>query len=202
VPFRSCLRLLDVSAIHMRLTPKEQLFIKHFLIDLNQHQAARLAGYKAWAKMSVQCMQKPEIRDAIRKAMKKRYKKFEAVADKVIQDLADIAHLDRSQVFQVRNGVLHVTDTDLLPERVRRCISKISQTQHGIRIEFDDRIKALELLGRHLALFTDNLNVNGNLNTGAIDDMTEEEIDAELKRLEDQTPKAGKEEGESKKQSA
>ena len=182
----------------MKLTPKEQLFIKNFPIDLNQHQAAKRAGYKAWKKMSVQCMQKPAIRDAIRKLMERRYRKFEAVADKVVQDLADIAHLDKSQVFQVRDGVLHVTDTDLLPKRIRRCISKISQTQHGLRIEFDDRVKALELLGRHLALFTDNMNVNGNLNTRAIDDMTEEEIDAELNRLEDQAPETGKKKGKRK----
>jgi len=186
---------LDLSAILMKLTPKEKLLIKNYPIDLNGHQAAKRAGYKAWKKMSVTLMQKPEIRDAVRKELEKRCKKFEAEADKVVQDLADIAHLDKSQVFQIRDGVLHVTDTDLLPERVRRCISKISQTQHGLRIEFDDRVKALELLGRHLALFHDNLNVSGGLKTTPIDDMTDEEIDEELARLESQ--KAGAGEGES-----
>lgn len=166
----------------MKLTVREQLFIKHYLIDLNQHQAAKRAGYKAWAKMSVQVMQKPEVRDYIRRAMEKRCKKFEAEAEKVIQDLADIAHLDRSQAFRVQDGQVIVTDTDLLPERLRRCISKVAQTQHGLKIEFDDRVKALELLGRHLALFSDNLNLRDN-RSKPIEQMTEEEIDAEIARL-------------------
>lgn len=181
----------------MKLTPKEQAFVKLYPVEMCPTKAARRAGYspKNARHMARQLMQKPEIRDAIRQALEKRYKKYEAEADKVIQDLADIAHLDKTIVFQVVDGELQVTDTDLLPKRVRRCISKISQTQHGIRVEFDDRVKALELLGRYLALFHDNLNVSGGLKTTPIDDMTEEEIDAELARLEAQKAEAG--EGES-----
>ena len=186
----------------MKLTEKEKAFIKLYPITMCAIKAARRAGYKAAAKMGVQLMQKPEVRDAVRAELSKRAQKFSAEADKVIQDLADIAHLDKSMVFQVVDGSLHVTDTDLLPERVRRCISKISQTQHGLRIEFDDRTKALELLGRHLSLFTDNLNLNGNLKTTAIDDMTEDQIDAELARLGKEKTAAGEEASTSEKQSA
>ena len=175
----------------MKLTPKEQAFIKLWPVTMCQVESARRAGYKAPEQMGKQLMWKPEIRDAIRQALEKRLKKYEAEADQVIQDLADIAHLDKSQIFQIKDGRLIVTDTNLLPERVRRCISKVSQTQHGIRIEFDDRVKALELLGRHLALFTDNLNVSGQPKDRPIDEMTEEQIDAELSRIARKKAAAG-----------
>jgi len=177
----------------MKLTVKEKAFIKLYPVEMNATAAARRAGYahKYAVKMGGQLMRKPEVRDAVRAELDRRAKKYEAEAHKVIQDLADIAHLDRSQVFRIIDGRLQVTDTDLLPERVRRCISKISQTEHGLRIEFDDRVKALELLGRHLALFTDNLNMSGTVKTHTIDDMTEEQIDAELARLAREKADAG-----------
>lgn len=180
-----------------KLTVKEQAFIKLYPIEMCPAKAARRAGYnpKSARRMAVQLMEKPEIRDAIRETMEKRARKYNAEAEQVIRDLADIAFLDKTQVFSIQNGNLIVTDTALLPERVRRCISRVSQTQHGLRIEFDDRVKALELLGRHFGQFQDNLNVSGSLRSTRLDEMSEEEIDAEISRLSAQKADLGEEAG-------
>lgn len=174
------------------------MFVREYLVDLNQGGAARRAGYSARSSRSIgkELMQNPAIRAEVRKALAKRAQRIGVKADDVLRALAEIAQMDKGAVVQVRNGTLHVTDTDLLPPAVRRCISAVSQTQHGIRLQFDDRVKALELLGRHLALFTDNLTVNDS-RSKAIDEMTEEEIDAALARLGAEAAPAGQEPGAS-----
>lgn len=185
------------------LTEKQKLFIKEYLVDLNQGAAARRAGYAPGCSRQTgrQNMQNPQIRAEVRKALKRRAKRVEVQADQVLKDLAEIAHLDKSVAYRVRDGVLHVTDTDLLPEPVRRCISEIAQTQYGVRIRFDDRVKALELLGRHLALFTDNLNLNDS-RPKSLEEMSEEEIDAELARIEAQKAATGEETGDGEEASS
>ena len=176
-----------------QLTQKQKQFALEYCVDLNGAGAARRAGYaKNSGKIrACELLQNPAVRANIRRRMASRIKRVKADADRVIRDLADIAHIDKSAAFRVIDGEVHVTDTDLLPESIRRCISEVSQTQHGIRIRFDDRTRALEMLGRHFALFTDNLSLSGTVKTGSIDDMSEEDIDAELARAEAEEAQAG-----------
>jgi phage terminase small subunit len=178
------------------LTAKEELFCKEYLVDLNGAAAARRAGYakKHARSIAFQCLERPDVREVIRKGMAERAKRVEMTADKVLVDLADIAQTDLTQVVQIKHGQVYVTDTDLLPENVRRCITEISATPAGIRIKFTDRVKALELLGRHLAMFSDNLNLHDK-RAKPVEQMTEEEIDAELARLNAKTADGSQEAG-------
>lgn len=185
------------------LTNKQRLFVSEYLIDLNSAGAARRAGYSAHSsvRQGKQLLDTPAIRVEVRKALAKRASRVEVTADEVVANLAEIAYLDRSQAFRVKDGRLYVTDTDLLPLQVRRCIAEVAETQHGLRIKFDDRVRALELLGRHLALFTDNLNVNDQ-RPKSVDEMTEEELDAELAKLDAQEAAGGDSTGSGEKASA
>ncbi len=172
------------------------MYVKAFPVSLCGTTAAREAGYKGPAQESKRLMRKPEIRRAIQEAIAKRAKKYDELAKRVIEHLSHIAFFDQCVAAHVKDGVLSITDTDLLPPEARACIAEISQTRTGIRIKFYDKTKALELLGRHLGLFADNVNVTGTLRAGALDDMTEAEIDAELERLKEKEALARKEAGE------
>lgn len=185
------------------LTAKEELFCKEYLVDLCGAAAARRAGYsKANARtIAYQVLERPDVREIIRKGMAERAKRVEITADKVLTDLADIAQTDLTQVVQIKHGQVYVTDTDLLPENVRRCITEISCTPAGIRVKFTDRVKALELLGRHLAMFSDNVNLHDK-RSKPVEQMSEEEIDAELARLKVQTADGSQEAGASADQPA
>ena len=189
--FEFSLRLrLDSAALCMKrgeFTDKILTFIREYQVDLNASAAAQRAGYgRKWARtIANQILNRPHVRAELRRQMEKRARKLDLKAEYILNDLREIAHSDRSQAFSIRDGVLHATDTDLLPESLRRCISKVSQTQFGVKIEFDDRLKALEMLGRHLSLFHDALTVNDR-RARPLEEMTEEEIDEELARLEDQ----------------
>lgn len=55
-----------------------------------------------------------------------------------------------------------VTDTGQLPANKRAAIKSIKQGRHGIEIELYSKDKALELLGKHLKLFTESLEIKDN----------------------------------------
>ncbi len=75
----------------MKLPPKQQLFIKEYLIDLNATQAAIKAGYsKKTARSAGQrLLTKVDISDAIQKGMDKRGEKIDIDAEYVLTKIKD-----------------------------------------------------------------------------------------------------------------
>lgn len=72
-----------------KITDKQKLFIREYLVDLNASQAAIRAGYnpKTAGAMGHELLKKPEIADAIALAVKKRAKRTQTTADWVIRYL-------------------------------------------------------------------------------------------------------------------
>lgn len=153
-----------MASFMKKLTEKQKTFVREYLVDMNSAAAARRAGYSTRTARSIsnELMKKTQIRAAVRKALARRAKRLELHADSVLAKLAEIGSLDKTQAFRIRDGRLHLTDTDLLPPGVRACISEVAETPNGIRIKFDDRLRALELLGRHLGLWKDTLELSGD----------------------------------------
>jgi phage terminase small subunit len=119
----------------MKLTAKQQAFIKEYLIDLNSTQAAIRAGYSenTAKEIGYENLTKPHIKEAIDKAINKRSEKLQITAEYVLNKLKDI--------------------TDNNEEKTA------------------DRLKGLELLGRHLKLFTDKLEHSGETGVKIINDI-------------------------------
>ena len=63
-----------------------------------------------------------------------------------------------------------IKSTDSLSEKQRRAIAGIKEGANGIEIKLNDKEKALELLGRHLGMWNDRL----DLKVPAIDDAVKE----------------------------
>lgn len=73
-----------------------------------------------------------------------------------------------------------VPDTRVLTGAARTLYAGVKQTKDGIEIKMHDRTRAAELVGKHLRLFTEKLELSGHL---ALADMSEEEIRAEIAAL-------------------
>ena len=56
---------------------------------------------------------------------------------------------------------VELVDTEALPEDKRAAISGIKQGKHGIEISSYDKVKALELIGRHIGMFKDKIEISG-----------------------------------------
>lgn len=146
------------------LTEKQASFVREYLVDLNVTQAAQRAGYSKKTAYSIghELFNKPEIATAIAEAMKQRSDRVEMRADDVLRELKHMATLDPVALLDEAGTRLPLKD---MPESVRRCISSIEETEYGTRYRFWDKLKALELIGKHLELFTEKVKHSGELVT-------------------------------------
>jgi phage terminase small subunit len=167
-----------------KLNPKQQRFVEEYLIDLNATQAAIRAGYsvKTAEQLGYQLLQKTSVSEAIAKAMAERSRRTGISQDRIIQQLAKIAFSDIKDVVEWRTHEVPLVNPitgetwrdDDGKERVEHVmrvrlkdsdqvdgsvIQEISETQKGggitHTIKLNDRMKALELLGKHLGMWTD-----------------------------------------------
>ena len=83
--------------------------------------------------------------------------------DWVVQELYKIAHADRGGIAKVVGGVRVVlTDTDDLDAEQRAALVGVEETKFGIKVTTCDKLKALEMLGRHLGMFTDKQEISAD----------------------------------------
>lgn len=143
------------------LTDKQKAFVNEYLIDLNATQAAIRAGYSAKNadKIGSQLLGKSRVSAEIQKAMAKREKRTEITQDRVLKELATIGFFQITDFMKVEKGQLVVKDTSDVELENIPAISGIKATQFGLDVRFHDKVKALELIGEHLGMWTGN---NGN----------------------------------------
>lgn len=157
------------------MTDAQKRFCNEYLIDLNATRAykvaypnckkdetAKSAGSRLLTNVNVQ--------NYISEKMKEREKRTEVTQDMVIKELAKIAFLDIRKLYTENGQLKNVADID---DDTAGAISsletleeyegygdereKIGDTQ---KVKLLDKTKALELLGRHLGIFNDKLDVN------------------------------------------
>lgn len=154
-----------------KLTDKQKRFCEEYLIDLNATQAAIRAGYKektAYAQ-GQRLLKKVEAQEYLQELMNERSKRTEITADRVLRELAAIAFSDRTELAQVgESGEVTFTPTEQLKEDIKRTIAGIENGKYGTKVTTYDKVKALELLGKHLGLFT-----AGADNSAALDKLDE-----------------------------
>ena len=150
------------------MTKKQKQFIEEYLIDLNATQAAIRAGYSPDTAKSIgsENLTKPDIKAQIARAMAERSRRTGVNADRVIMELAKIAFVNANDVIDAETATLK---PDALPEDTAAIQSVKVKTfgEDGLEreIKMADKLKALELLGKHLGMFRDKLEVSGTLET-------------------------------------
>ena len=144
------------------MTQKQKRFIEEYLIDLNATQAAIRAGYSPDTAQQTgsENLSKPVIRAQIDRAMAERSKRTGVNAERVVQELAKIAFVNAAEVIDPKTATVK---EDALPEDTAAIQSVKVKTfgEDGLEreIKMADKIKALELLGKHLGMFQNNVNV-------------------------------------------
>lgn len=151
-----------------RLSDKQQRFVDEYLIDLNATQAAIRAGYspKTANEQGSQLLAKLSIQTEISKKMAERSRRTGVNQDRVVLELAKIAFVKMTDVVGPDGKIQDDASGDDLS-----CIESIrykrSDTDTGSSVEREVRIspkiKALELLGKHLGMWNDKLDVNMNI---------------------------------------
>ena len=150
------------------MTKKQKRFIEEYLVDLNATQAAIRSGYSpdTAKSMGSENLTKPDIQARIAKAMAERSRRTGVNADRVVMELAKIAFVNASDVIDADTATLK---PDATPEDTAAIQSVKVKTfgEDGLEreIKMADKLKALELLGKHLGMFKDKVELSGSLET-------------------------------------
>lgn len=127
-----------------KLTDKQTAFVREYLVDLNATQAAIRAGYSERTAYSVgqRLLKKVEIQRAVAAAQAKRARRVEVTQDYVLSNLVEVVErtMQRAPVLD-RKGE-QVTDEE------GRAVWTFDAKNAN---------RALELLGKHLGIFTDKV---------------------------------------------
>lgn len=164
-----------------KLTAKQERFCEEYLIDLNATQAAIRAGYSANTanRIASELLSKLDIQNRIAELKAERSKRTEITQDRVVKELAAMAFAKATDYACVVDGIVIIKPTSMLTPVQQAAIVGIKQTQAGIEIKLD-KSRALEMLGRHLGMFNDKLELSGAV-ANPYANLTE----AELKKLAD-----------------
>ena len=157
------------------MTRKQKIFADEYLIDLNATRAYRVA-YPSVKKDETaksagsRMLTNVNVAKYISERMQERQQRTEITQDMVIKELAAIAFSRATDYAAVKGGTVCIKDTDTLTEDQIRAIAGIKEGANGIEVKLNDKEKALELLGRHLGMWNDKLDINAP----ALDDSLKE----------------------------
>lgn len=145
------------------MTKKQKRFVEEYLIDLNATQAAIRAGYKPdnAQQMGSENLFKPVISAEIAKAMAERSKRTGINQDRVLRELAKIAFVNAIEVIDPETATVK-KDASSDDTAAIQSVKVKTFGEDGLEreIKMADKLKALELLGKHLGMYQNNVNVN------------------------------------------
>lgn len=146
----------------MKLTPKQKAFADYYIELGNATEAARQAGYKGknLNRIASENLSKLDIKNYINKRLKQLEDERIAKADEVLK------HLTSAMRGEIDEEVV-VTENTGDYESEARIVKK--------QLSAKERIKAAELLGKRYSLFTDKVDVDGNVGVQIIDDISSDE---------------------------
>lgn len=135
--------MTDTPAQPKRLSTKQELWVAAYLGDAkgNATEAARMAGYKLPEASGKDNLRNPTIYARVKEYVDE---KFDVSADTVLTKLAEIA-------FAPSFEFVEVIGRDKSGKPVKA------------KMDLSNQVKALELLGKYLQLFTEKQEVNINV---------------------------------------
>lgn len=144
------------------MTEKQKIFCDEYLIDLNATQAAIRAGYSEKTAYAIgeQNLKKLELQEYIQKRLAEKEDALIAKQDEVLKILTRVMRREELETVVVTckkrksyydSKGKKVIDENEEPEAV------------SIPARVSDANKAAEMLGKYYTLFTDKLNIDGDL---------------------------------------
>ena len=133
------------------LTARQARFVSEYLVDLNATQAAIRAGYSPSGARAHACrlLMKEDVKAAVEKAMARR---TQLCQDEVIEDLRELR-----DICMGRRSVKIMT----IVKNAREGTAEPVEVE-GMMFEPASANRALELLGKHMKMFTDKMDMTSN----------------------------------------
>ncbi|WP_418156839.1 terminase small subunit [Pantoea agglomerans] len=142
----------------MALTDKQEMFCREYLIDLNATQAAIRAGYseKTSNEQGARLLANVSVQIRISELKAQRNDRIDVDADYVLKRLFEIDQMDVFDILLANGELKPIKDW---PKVWRTTLSGMDVTEMagdaaGLlkKIKWPDKVKNLELLGKHVAV--------------------------------------------------
>lgn len=138
----------------MKLTAKQEMFCKEYLIDLNATQAAIRAGYskKTADRIGPENLSKLVIADRIQELKEVREEKVEITAESVLKNL------QLAQEIALGIKPHHIVVKDSVGNGITETMS-----QEIKKTDLTNYVKINEMYMKHLGMFTEKIEVSADI---------------------------------------
>lgn len=192
-----------------QLNNRQMKFCDEYLVDLNATQAAIRAGYTAkYANTNAfKLLQNTAIKEYIQQRQQERSERTEITQDFVLRELMAIASVNATDYARIveknataevdgriiqlydseGNPVMYRTVEPILTEELtdiqKKALRVIKKGRDGFEIQPYDKLKVLELLGRHLGMWDKKTEMDNEEQRARI-----EKTKAETSRIKGEEP--------------
>lgn len=145
---------------------RDKRFAEEYIIDLNASAAAIRAGFSpktakdAAAWIHPDHPTKPQLRALIDQLNAERSRRTGVTADRVIAELAKIAFVNAEDLIDPDTAKVLPTAKREDKAAIQSVTVKSGRTEER-EIKLADKTRALELLGKHLGVFAENVKIDG-----------------------------------------
>ncbi len=158
-----------------RKNSRHDRFCREYIKDLNGKRAAIAVGYSAKTadRAASRLLSNVEVRALLAKLTKKHADKLDLSTEKVLSELSGVgfsnmldymkvteegdAYVDLSNLTREQSSAIQEVTVDEYVEGKGKHARKVKRT----KLKLVDKIRSLELLGKHLKLFTERIEVSG-----------------------------------------
>lgn len=138
------------------MTDKQERFCEEYMIDLNATQAAIRAGYspKTANEQGSQLLAKLSIQNRIAQLQAEQSRRTGVSADRVVRELAKIAFVNAADLIDPKTASLKsdVSHDDLAAVQSVK-VKTFGEDGLEQEVKLADKLRALDLLGKHLGMF-------------------------------------------------
>ena len=161
------------------MNQKQKAFATEYVIDYNATQAAIRAGYseKTAYSQGARLLKDVEVQEEIKKLEAAASERTAITKDMVLRELARVAFVDPRKLFDEEG---RPKDIRFLDPDTAAALSSVDIYEefdyngderelsgYTKKYKWADKLRALEMLGKHLGMFTDKVHVEGTVDTGS-----------------------------------
>lgn len=165
------------------LNEKQKRFADEYLIDLNATQAAIRAGYspRSAGEQASRLLKNAKVRAYIDERMAELSRRTGVNQERILRELARIAFVNAPDLINMEDATVREDATVDDMAAIASVRVKVIPTENGQGIEREirlaDKIRALDLLGKRFAMWTERQQIDANFGVQIIDDVggTDEE---------------------------
>ena len=156
------------------LNHRQETFCAEYLIDMNATQAAIRAGYskRTAQPQGSRLLSNVMVRNRLREALEERNERVRLKSDWVLKRLGELAQVDIAMLFDKDYELRPLDD---LPDAARRLIASVEfepgQGRKVRKLKLLDRLKVLELIGKHVDVSAFRENVRHGMSNDLLERM-------------------------------